>query len=463
MNGNTEFWHAYPWLTFVHDYAKALRFNPFGLLTALLTRYSALIPPNVVLKVTDDDLPMSLNLDAVLVGTAGAGKGRQLAEARRLIPCNDSPVPFREVKPKSGEGVVSKFAEMRPDTDEDGKTLKGQYSLQVLADRLEIVLGEVTYLTTAIGMDGSTLLSLLLEAFSNETIGGNTRGRQSDLVLPPYAYRLSCLVCAQPACTGVFFDNVESGFASRFVFARAGDPEAPDARPPKPAGTLGVDADRIPRGLSVTQLKLLIDKGSIAKMPEAGELGYPLTRITFPQSAADYADRLQRDGSRGLIGDLDAHKTEPTAKIAALIALLNLNIDGGALADGFAVSDVDWRLAMHFMEASAEARSYCLEAAKHSRRSAKAQRKADDLIATEEAEKIRHAELLRRAERHVLRRMSEKDPNREGIRHTELQQATSRTYREVFGEAIAALIEEGKVIERDGSNGAKVYTAIDSI
>lgn len=463
MSDDTEFWHAYSWLTFVHDHAKALRFNPYGLLTALLTRYSALIPPNVVLQVTKNDLPMSLNLDAVLVGTAGASKGRQLAEARRLIPANDSPVPFREIKPKSGEGVISKFAEMRPATDEEGKTLKGQYSLQVLADRLEIVLGEVTYLATAIGMDGSTLLSLLLEAFSNETIGGNTRGRQSDLVLPPYAYRLSCLVCAQPACTGVFFDNVESGFASRFVFARAGDPEAPDVRPPKPAGTLGVDADRIPRGLSATQLGLLIDKGSIAKLPTAGELGYPLTHIKFPRSADDYADRLQRDGSRGLIGDLDAHKTEPTAKIAALIALLNLNIDGGTLADGFTVSDVDWQLAMRFMEASAEARSYCLETAKHSRRSAKAQRKADDLIASEEAERIRHEELLWKAEQHILRRMAEKDPNREGIRRTELQQATSRTYREVFGEAIAALTEECKVVERDGSNGAKVYTAIDTI
>lgn len=128
------------------------------------------------------------------------------------------------------------------------------------------------------------------------------------------------------ACSGVFFDNTESGFASRFVFARAGDPEAPDVRPPKPAGMLGVDADLIPHGLSSMQLETLIDKGSIEKLPKAGELGYPLTCIAFPKSAADYADRLQLEGSRGLMGDLDAHKVEPTAKVAALIALLNLNI-----------------------------------------------------------------------------------------------------------------------------------------
>lgn len=88
---NDIFWNAYPWLLWIHDYAKSMRFNPYGLLTALLTRYSALLPPNVVLQVTDNDLPMSLNLDAVLVGTAGTGKGRQLAAARRLIPSNDSP------------------------------------------------------------------------------------------------------------------------------------------------------------------------------------------------------------------------------------------------------------------------------------------------------------------------------------------------------------------------------------
>lgn len=121
---NDIFWNAYPWLLWIHDYAKSMRFNPYGLLTALLTRYSALLPPNVVLQVTDNDLPMSLNLDAVLVGTAGTGKGRQLAAARRLIPSNDSPVPFKEIKPKSGEGVVSKFAEMRPATDENGKPVE---------------------------------------------------------------------------------------------------------------------------------------------------------------------------------------------------------------------------------------------------------------------------------------------------------------------------------------------------
>lgn len=81
------------------------------------------------------------------------------------------------------------------------------------------------------------------------------------------------------------------------------------------------------------------------------------------------------------------------------------------------------------------------------------------MIAAEEAERIRHAELLRRAERYILRRMGEKDPSHAGIRHAVLQQATSRTYRDVFGEAIAALIEKGHVIEREGGNGAKIYIA----
>jgi len=451
-----EFWNAYPWLTYLHDHAKAMRLNPFGLLTAVLVRYSALMPPNIVLKVTNSDRYMSLNLDAVLVGVAGTGKGRTLSEARRLIPADDGALPFREIKPKSGEGVIAKFAEMVPAVDQDGKPVKGKFDRVIHADRLEIVLGEINYLAAAIGTDGSTLLSLLLEAFSNERIGGNTRGKQSDLTLPPYAYRLSCVVCAQPACSGVIFDNAESGFASRFVFARAGDPDAPDVRPPMPAGTLGVDPQRIPAGLSADRIRLLIEQGAIEKMPQAGGLGYPLTQIKFPPEAAAYADRIQVAGTRGLLDDLDAHILEPTAKIAALIALLSLNATGRTLTDGFTVSDVDWTLARRFMEASAEARAYCLESARHSRRSAKARRRADDLIAAEDA--MRYKELLGRAREHIERRLREKDPNHEGLRRTELQQATSTTYREVFGEAIDALIKNGQIIERKGDNGAKIYT-----
>lgn len=452
------FWNAYPWLTYLHDCAKAMRLNPFGLLTAVLVRYSALIPPNVVLTVTPNDRPMSLNLDAVLVGTAGAGKGRTLSKARELIPSDDTgELLFREIKPKSGEGVVSKFAEYAPATDQDGKAIKGQFELDVHTDRLEIVLGEIGYLSAAIGMDGSTLLSLLLEAFSNETIGGNTRGRQSDLVLPPYSYRLSCVVCAQPACSGVIFDNAESGFASRFVFARAGDPEAPDTAPPMPEGSLGVDPARIPTGLSPTQIRLLVEKGSIDNMPAAGGLGYPLTHIMFPRSAREYADRVQLQGTRGQIDDLDAHLLEPTAKIAALLSLLNLNITGGILADGYSVSKADWQLAQRLMQSSFEARAYCLETAAHSRRNAKAKRKVDDLLATEEAERLRDEELLKRAKAYVLQRIEKKDPDHDGIRHTELQQATSRTYRAVFTDAISSLIKEGALVEREGSNGARIY------
>ena len=80
------FWEARQWLQYVHDDAKFRRLNPFALLLAVMARLSALTPPNVTVQVSPHDRPMSLNLNVVLVGAAGTGKGKTLREARELLP-----------------------------------------------------------------------------------------------------------------------------------------------------------------------------------------------------------------------------------------------------------------------------------------------------------------------------------------------------------------------------------------
>jgi hypothetical protein len=79
---NEKFWHSRQWLQYVHDDAKFRRLNPFALLLAVMARLSALTPPNVTVQVSPHDRPMSLNLNVVLVGAAGTGKGKTLREAR---------------------------------------------------------------------------------------------------------------------------------------------------------------------------------------------------------------------------------------------------------------------------------------------------------------------------------------------------------------------------------------------
>ncbi len=69
------FWHSRAWLQYIFDDAKFRRLNPFGLLLAVVARLSALTPPNVTVQVSPHDRPMPLNLNIVLVGGAGTGKG----------------------------------------------------------------------------------------------------------------------------------------------------------------------------------------------------------------------------------------------------------------------------------------------------------------------------------------------------------------------------------------------------
>lgn len=215
------FWHSRPWLQYVHDDAKFRRLNPFALLLAVMARLSALTPPNVTVQVSPHDRPMSLNLNVVLVGAAGTGKGKTLREARELLPTPEGNRMLVK-KPRTGEGIVTAFVDRTELRDEEGKIHKGHYKNKILTDRVLLELSEVTDLRTAMAGEGSTMLGTLLSGFSGETLGGNTRTARSNVTLPPNTYRLSSVIAAQPSQCDVFFSNAEVGFASRFLFAPQG-------------------------------------------------------------------------------------------------------------------------------------------------------------------------------------------------------------------------------------------------
>ena len=70
-----RFFESRKWLGYAYRYAKALRLSPYGLVGVMLARLSALTPPNVVAQLTENDMPMTLNLNVALVGPTGSGKG----------------------------------------------------------------------------------------------------------------------------------------------------------------------------------------------------------------------------------------------------------------------------------------------------------------------------------------------------------------------------------------------------
>lgn len=436
-----EFWHSRAWLRYVYDDAKYRRLNPFGLLLAVLARLSALTPPNVTVQVSPHDRPMTLNLNVVLVGAAGTGKGRTLREARELLPTPDAN-RMRAIKPKTGEGIVTAFVTREERRDENGKVLKGQYAHRLQTDRALIELSEVTDLRTSMAGEGSTMLATLLQAFSGETLGGNTRTERSNVTLPPNTYRLSSVIAAQPSQCDVFFSNAEVGFASRFLFANAGDKDAPDEQPPAPNGTFPAFAAGIPQGPTDGQIETLRVHDGVPLEGKAGMLAWPAHVIHLPANAAREADRLQLLGTRGELGDLDSHRLEPAARLTALFAL----------ADGRQEAvEEDWKLAKTCLQMSDDTRAECLIQMKASSRRRKAQRAAADAIAREDAEEQVQAEHLASVKRSVLNWLTKNDPGCEGVKIGRFQCCTR--WRDLIPVALDELIDEGR-IDRVGTDGS---------
>lgn len=435
-----SFWHSRTWLRYVHDDAKYRRLNPFGLLLAVLARLSALTPPNVEVQVSPSNRPMSLNLNVVLVGRAGAGKGETINESHHLLPTP----PGNRMKPiklRTGEGVVEAFVSRTERRDADGKIVKGELETVINTDRGLIRLTEVTDLRTAFSGEGSTAMATLLAAFSGETLGGNTRSARSNVTLPRHTYRLAALIAAQPAAADVFFTNSEVGLLSRFLFANVGDPDAPDEQPPAPHDVMPDLAARIPEGPTDAQLRTLMQHDGIPQEGKEGILDWPAHIITLPEVAAREADRIRLAGTRGLLGDEDAHRIEPLARLTALFALA----DGRKQAN-----EEDWTLANTIVAMSDATRAECAAAMKESQRTRKIQRTLEDQDAKEAADEQRHAKHLASAKKSIVGRLERSDPGYGGMPVGKIQNCTR--HHDVFHEALADLIYEGRV-ERlgDGS------------
>lgn len=439
-----RFWDARTWLRHVHDYARAIRVSPEGLLGAVLVRVSSMIRPSVVLKVTDYDNPMSLNLNVALVGAPGTGKGKLVSAARNLIPL---PLgnPMLELKPKTGESIVSKFVSMVQDKDDKGKPIPRQYHPEIRTDRVELVQTEVNALGASFKTDGSTMLTTLLQAFSNEYIGAETRAKSSSVVLPPYSYRLSSILGVQPSESHVIFDNSSVGFASRFIFVNAIDTAAPVQRPLMPKDQWTCDLTRFDSvGLFAGLLDLLQvgDRESLIDPDKQ----YPLMEMTFPSSAKKQADRMQLEGVHGRIHELDAHRLELQAKVAALFCIL----DSRDLKRKCNVTAKDWTLAGTFMLMSDRARDFCLE-------------ESDRLEQERRVKKIRDGQLAKKAadadmsELHLLEtedkviRCLEGHPD--GLSGVDIRRRVNKKWKECVKDAIERLHEDHRLepLKRGGS------------
>lgn len=440
------------WLRHAYQYAKATRISPWGFAGALLARVCALTPPNVVAQVTPYDLPMSLNALFALVGPTGSGKGKCMAHSRHLIPA-PLPSPLVEVKPKTGESIPAKYVTKIGATDHDGKPIKGEYVDKLVSDRCLVFMPEIVSLRAAMSKQGSTLLPALLEGFSNEPLGDDTKGKQYQIKLPPYSYRLSAVVGVQPSNADTLFAETNTGLAGRFIYLPSTDTDMPalDDKPGIPLQPFPFDPDRLPEGNSFEQIEALLKFGSREAMPQHGATGYPLTTLAMPEQAYQYADDLQRKAGEGRMSPLDTHRVELVAKLAALFRLMEQSD-----ADTLTVTEEDWVLALCLMERSDSTRSQCME----QQRDSVVESRAEYAAAKMDAQDMAEARRLETVKRRVMKILDDNDPGCEGMKGRIIRQKCGK-YGKQANAAIEALFDAGK-IERVTS-GYTIGTSVWSI
>lgn len=439
MSDCEQFFSGREWLRYAYEYARAVRVSPWGLAGMLLVRVCALTPPNVVARLTDSDLPMTLNLDMALVGRSGSGKGKIMGHARHLVPTPATTI-LAEVKPKTGESIPAKYVSKVPALDSDGKPVKGEYTDEIVASKCLVLIPEIVSLRASMNRQGSTMLPTLLEGFSNEPLGDDTKGKQYQIKIPPYAYRLAGVVGVQPSNSGVLFDEADTGLAGRFLYLPSTDPDAPprDRKPNKPVQPFPFDLYRLPDALEKRQLEALYEFGSREAMPQGGVTGYPLTEITFPAEASDYADAMQLLSCRGEANPLDAHRVEIVARVAALLALMEYRTD---------VDMDDWRLALALMDKSDETRKVCLSQKRQSAVDWEAERIATKNDAMDQVE----ARNVKKAKARILKLLQD---NPTGMTRKQLVLGCSSGYRKGADAALEQLYSEARI----SSNGDDEHT-----
>lgn len=441
------FFSARKWLEYAYRYARALRLSPYGLVGVMLARLSALTPPNVVAQLTDNDMPMTLNLNVALVGPTGSGKGKTMGQAKRLMPAPPL-CTMEEVKPKTGESIPAKYVAKMPAVDADGKPIKGEYADKIMTDRCLLYMPEVVSLKAAMGRQGSTILPTLLESFSNEPLGDDTKGKQFQIKIPPYAYRLAAVIGVQPSNANVLFDAAQTGLAGRFVYMPSIDRDAPAQRPATPSGPFPFDTMRIPEGNGLESIAAMLKYGGLEHMPDNGPNardGYPLVTITFPEQAAAYADHAQLLSVTGKADALDAHRVELVARLAALFALMDYRLE---------VNMEDWHIALAFMNISDSVRAECLD---QSRRSA-VDFQAEQISVKRDAEEQADRSIAERAKLRLLDLLDTLDPAREGVPFKTLKLKLSKPQQRVCEDVLEDLYKGGFVDRRDGPRGGEIYS-----
>ena len=373
-------WDARPVLRHASDFARARRVSRTALLGSLTARAIASLDPNVVLPPTIGG-HASLNLAVVYVGPSGFGKGATDAAARDAT--NLPAIP--ELPIGSGEGLARTFAA----NDEGHQEIRAAV----------FTASEIDGLAALGARSGATVMSVLRQAISGESIGSANAQKHTRVIVPAHGYRAVFTIGAQPERCGPLIGDT-AGTAQRMWWVPTADPDAPDIRPSEP------DRWNIPRTLVPADRR---------------------TVLALPSEAVSAMDSHQLAKLRGDddIDPLDGHTMLTRARIAAGLMVL----DGRM----YEVTSEDWQLAGVLMAESNRVRQRIAtiiaeSSRKANRAKAHAAAERDEVLAEKKVQRAANG-IVARLER-AGRVMSQ----------SELRKALRSDLRPEFQPAVDALI-----------------------
>lgn len=426
------FWLSSKPLAEIRRYARSagVRVNPWALLATVLTRLSVALPPNVVADPLNALQPMPVQLFLALLGGSGAGKGVTERAAMSLIP--DIRGAATHI-PASGEGIPTMYA-IREKREDGGTYLKP------VACRALLSMPEITHLGGAVRRIGSTLVSTLLSAYQGEPIGAANRSEADRYEIPRNGYRLCLITGVQPSNAGILLDEAPSGLPQRFLWFDVRDPETPL----KADGTKEVldslhcfpfDTSKLPKDPDTGVLQAYYNPGADG-INKPGEYPKSYKYVTYPKSVTREFEVNRIMTNRGIATDpLDAHRLMVTARVAALLALLDH-------PDAWPnVNEREWANAKTIMEHSTIYRTQCIHDMKHARSHVK----ADEYEIVENARSEVRARGIGEAKERILTYLQDFGPTRTGVKGWKIKNHVTNAYRDYAYDALAILHDEGQI------------------
>lgn len=324
------FWNARPYLKHIRDAAHSRQRSADAVLGVVLARTAAMTDHRIRIPAIVGS-PAGLSLISMLVGPSGVGKSTTAGIGAELLPVPDGLDMLEDQPLGSGEGMAEIFYGMVKEADPvSGKDVAVR---RMVRHNAMFTVDEGAALTEMSKRQGSTMMTTLRSAWSNQTLGAYNAATENRRIIPAGSYNMGIVVGIQQKTAGPLFAEAAGGTPQRLLWFPVVDDNVPDIddQPAWPG--------RLPwRPPSITRLTGLLNEDSTAGVVVEGELkiAAPIVREIKLADLARVRGEVQAE-------ELDSHEGLVRLKVAALLAILDGRLD---------VNEEDWALALAVQQRS---------------------------------------------------------------------------------------------------------------